>query len=94
MPPLNGPRSNKTHHPGFVNNKCAEQPTHPHRLISAFVIRSLESIISKLATGKISFFYLVSVAGETCLSLALSETLKRGLVAKRPKFMALASLLF
>ena len=41
---------------GFVNNKGAGQPVHPHRLISAFVIRFLESIISKLATGEISIF--------------------------------------
>ena len=50
---------------GFVNNKGADQPVHPRRLISAFVIRFLESIISKHASRKISMFWLVSVAGET-----------------------------
>ena len=39
---------------GFANNKGADQPVHLHRLISAFVIRFLESIISKLATSNIS----------------------------------------
>ena len=34
----------------------ADQPTHPRRLISAFVVRPLESIIDKLATRKISAF--------------------------------------
>ena len=34
-------------------------------LISAFVIRFLQSIISRLATSKISNFYQVSVAEET-----------------------------
>ena len=31
---------------GFANNKGADQPAHMHRLISAFVIRLVESIIS------------------------------------------------
>ena len=47
---------------GFANNKDADQPVHPHRLISAFVIRLLESIISKLPTSEISIVQLVSVA--------------------------------
>ena len=33
----------------FVNNKGTDQPAHTRRLISAFVIHFLESIISKLA---------------------------------------------
>ena len=37
-----------------------------------------KNVISKLATGEISIFYLVSVAVETGLSLALVETLKTG----------------
>ena len=41
---------------------------HPHSLLSAFVFRSFESIISRL-----------SVAKETGLSLALSKTPKTGL---------------
>ena len=49
----------------IVNNKGADQPGHPHSLISTFVIRLLKSIISKLATSKISIFLLVSVAEET-----------------------------
>ena len=36
---------------GGVNNKGADLPAHQHRLISAFVICFLESVISKLATG-------------------------------------------
>ena len=39
---------------GFVNNKGADQPAHPRRLISASVIHFLDSIISKLATGEVS----------------------------------------
>ena len=53
---------------GLVNNKGADQPTHPRILISALVVRSFESIISSF-----------SVAKETGLSLALSKTPKTGL---------------
>ena len=35
---------------GLVNNKDADQPAHPHSLISAF-FRSLESIISRLSVA-------------------------------------------
>ena len=41
---------------GAVNNKGADQLVHPHSLINTFVIRLLEKIISKLATGEISIF--------------------------------------
>ena len=39
---------------GLTNNQCADQPAHLRRLISAFVIRVLESILSEL--GEISIF--------------------------------------
>ena len=41
---------------GAANNKGTDQPAHPRSLISAFVIRLLESIISRLATSEISTF--------------------------------------
>ena len=53
---------------GLVSNKGAGQPAHQHSVLSAFVFRSFESIISRL-----------SVAKETGLSLALSKTPKTGL---------------
>ena len=65
---------------GLANNTGAEQPAHPHSLISAFVIRFLESIICKLVTGDISIFELVFVAEETGFKLALSETPKTGTI--------------
>ena len=40
----------------FANNKGADQPAHLRRLISAFIISLLESIISKLAMREISIF--------------------------------------
>ena len=75
---------------GFANNKDADQPAHPHSLISAFVIRFLESIISKLATSEILFFLLVSVAEETGLNINLSETQRTGFVVSRPIYIAYA----
>ena len=53
---------------GLVKNKGADQSAHPRSLISAFVFRSFENIISRL-----------SVAKETGLSLALSKTPNTGL---------------
>ena len=56
-----GPRREKTCLRGFANNTGADQPAHPRSLISAFVIRLMESIICKIAIGEISIFRLVSV---------------------------------
>ena len=81
----NGPQREKTCLRGFVNNKGADQPARSRSLISAFVIRLLKRIILRLATSEISPFYLVSVAEETGLSLASSETPKTGFLATRPK---------
>ena len=41
---------------GFAHNTGADQSAHPRSLVSAFVIRFLESNICKLATSEISFF--------------------------------------
>ena len=71
---------------GFANNRGADQPAHLRRLISPFVIRFLESIISKLDMRKISILLLVSVTEETGLSLALLETPKTGFVVLWPIF--------
>ena len=43
-----------------------------------------ESIISNFATSEISIVYLISVAEQAGLNLALSETLKTVFVATRP----------
>ena len=64
---------------GFANNKGTEQPAHPRRLISAFVIYHISTCFKRRFN-----FLQVSVAEETGLSLALSETLKTGFVATRP----------
>ena len=51
-----------------LNNKGADQPAHWRSLVSTFVIGSMVSIIAKLATGKISIFYLLSVSKQVGLS--------------------------
>ena len=38
----------------YANNKGADQPAHPRRLISAFVVRCLDSIISLDSIAEIS----------------------------------------
>ena len=48
---LDGPRRENTCLRGFANNTSADQPAHPCSLISTFVIRFLESTISRLATS-------------------------------------------
>ena len=50
-----GPRREKTCLRRFANNTGTDQPAHLRSLISAFVIRFLESIISRLATSEIQF---------------------------------------
>ena len=82
---LNGPQREKTCLWGFANNKGADQPAYPRSLISAFVIRLLESFVSRHALSVSSVLYLVSVAEETGLNLTLSEIPKTGFVAMRPK---------
>ena len=51
-----GPRRKKTCLRRFANNKGTDQPAHLRSLISAFVIRLLESTISRLATSEMSIF--------------------------------------
>ena len=81
-----GPRREKTCLRRFANNTGADQPAHPRSLISALVIRYLESIICKLATGEISIFQLFSAAEETGFNLALLETPKTDFLATKPIF--------
>ena len=57
-------------------------------LISTSFIHLLKSIISRLATSKITNFWLVSVAEETGFSLALLETPKTGYTTRPCKNFA------
>ena len=47
-----GPGHAKTCLIPYANNKGADQPVHPRSLISAFVVRSLDSIISLVLDPK------------------------------------------
>ena len=58
----------------YANNKGADQPAHPRRLISALAVRCLDSIISLDSIAEISRLYLVHVAAQAGLCLAWSET--------------------
>ena len=57
-------RQEKVYRPGpaktclmpYANNECADQPAHPHSLISTFVVRYLGSMICILAICKVSRF--------------------------------------
>ena len=79
-PLIHGPQLEKTCLRGFVNNKGADQPMHPHSLISAFVICVLESIKSRLLREK----PLVSIAEQAGLNHTLWETPKIGFFAPQP----------
>ena len=58
----------------YGNNKGADQSAHPHSLISAFVVRCLDSVMSLVSVTKISSLMLASVAEQASLSLTWSET--------------------
>ena len=46
----------------YANNKGAAQMAHPHSLISAFVVRCLDSRIPVVSISEFSNLYLASVA--------------------------------
>ena len=56
----------------YANNKGADQPAHPRSLISAFVVRCLNSIISLDSIAEISRLLLASVAAQAGLHMAWS----------------------
>ena len=66
---LYGPQHEKICLQRFAKNTGPDQPAHPRRLISPFVIQFSVSIISKFVTSKMSIFQLVSVTFETGLKL-------------------------
>ena len=57
-----------------ANNKGADQPVHPRSLVSAIVVRCLDSVMSLVSVTKISSLMLASVAEQASLSLTWSET--------------------
>ena len=56
----------------YANNKGTDKPAHPRSLISTFIVRCLDSMISILAISKVSRFLLASVAEQAGLNLTWS----------------------
>ena len=83
--PFNEPRHEKICFMPYANNTGIDQPAHLRSLISAFVVRCLDSIIPLVSISEISSLYLASVAEQTCLSLPTSQTLKTGFLVTRLK---------
>ena len=46
----------------YANNKGVDQPAHPRSLISTFVVRSLDSIVSLVSVSEILRLWLASVS--------------------------------
>ena len=67
----------------YANNKGADQPVHPHSLISTFVVHCLDSIIPLVSVCEISSLYLASMAAKAGLSLPWSQTPKTGFLVTR-----------
>ena len=67
----------------YANNKGADQPARPRSLISAFVVRYLDSIIPLVSISEISSLCLASVAAQTGLSLPWLQTPKTGFLVTR-----------
>ena len=70
----------------YANNKGTDQPGHLHSLISAFVVRCLDSIIHLVSRSIISCFWLASVAAQAGFSFPWSQTPKTGFLVTRPKY--------
>ena len=58
----------------YANNKGADQPAHPRSLISAFVVRCLDSVMSLVFVTKLSSLMLASIAEQASLSVTWSQT--------------------
>ena len=73
----------------YANNKGTDQAAHLRSLISAFVVRCLDSIIPLVSISQISSLYLASMAAQAGFCLTWSKTLKTGFLV-----MGLRSFLF
>ena len=57
----------------YANNKGADQLAHPRSLISAFIVRCLDSVMFLVSVTKILSVMVASVAEQASLSLTWSE---------------------
>ena len=67
----------------YANNKGADQSAYPRSLISTFVVRWLDSMISLVSISEISSQSLASVTVQAGLCLTWSQTLKTGFLVTR-----------
>ena len=58
----------------YEDNNGADQPAHLRSLISTFVVRCLDSVMSLYSISEISGLMLAPVAEQVSLSLTWSET--------------------
>ena len=70
----------------ICDQKGADQPAHPHSLISAFAVRCLDSIMPLVSISELSSLYLGSVAAKAGLSLTWSQTPKTGFLVTWLKY--------
>ena len=63
--------------------KAADQPAHPRSLISAFVVRCLNSMIPLISVSEIASLYLASVAAQASLCLTWSQIPKTDFLVTR-----------
>ena len=68
------PGHEKTWFMSYANNNGADQTAHPRNLMSAFVVRCLDSVMFLVSVTKILSLMLVSVPEQAGLSLTWSET--------------------
>ena len=72
----------------YANNKGADQPAHSRSLISAFVVRCLDSMISLVSISEISSLYLASAAAQAGLTLPWSQTPKTRILVTRLHYVS------
>ena len=68
-----GPGHAKMYLMACANNKGADQPVHPCRLISTIIVRCLDSMMCILAMSKVSRFQLVSVTEQAGWNVTWSK---------------------
>ena len=62
----------------YANNKGEDQSAHPRILISAFLVRCLNSMIHLISLSEISSLYLAFLAAQAGLCLTWSQAPKIG----------------
>ena len=67
----------------YANNKGADQTARMRSLISTFVVRCLNSILSLVSISEISSLYLASVAAQVGLCFTWLQTPKTGFLVTR-----------